>query len=192
MTNDFITLELRWFNRGNLPKQVNDWFTTDCPGETLGSPETREDTYLYIPDCPYLNIKFRQGSLEVKWRKAELGIRQFSRHWEGGIEQWIKWSCQDSTSESLMPQGGLTQGSWVSVNKARSQRFYQEITYELTQLTVNNENWWTIAFEALVDVDTMNLEEFEQGVREIGQTYQGLPLKNYQSCAYPSWLLIAN
>ncbi|MEQ9669916.1 hypothetical protein [Coleofasciculus sp. G2-EDA-02] len=188
MTNDFITLELRWFNRGILPTKVNDWFATDCPGETLGLPETREDICLYIPDCPYLNIKFRQGSLEVKWRKAELGMRQFGGFGEGSIEQWIKWSCQDSTSESLMPKGGLMQGSWVQVKKARSQRFYQEITYELTQLTVNNENWWTIAFEALVEVDTMNLEEFEQGVSEIGQTYQGLSLQNHQSCAYPSWL----
>ncbi|MCA1995017.1 MAG: hypothetical protein LDL41_23650, partial [Coleofasciculus sp. S288] len=68
------TLELRWFYHGTPPVEVEYWFSTDCPGELLRPPEEREDLYLYTPQCDYLNIKLRQGSLEVKWRKAELAV----------------------------------------------------------------------------------------------------------------------
>jgi hypothetical protein len=53
------TLELRWFSHGTLPTEVKHWFSTDCPGKLLGSPEEREDLYLYIPECDELNIKLR-------------------------------------------------------------------------------------------------------------------------------------
>jgi hypothetical protein len=65
------TLELRWFSHGTPPKDVEQWFSVDCPGEFLGSLEEREDLYLYTPECDYLNIKLRHRSLEVKWRSAQ-------------------------------------------------------------------------------------------------------------------------
>ncbi len=135
------TLELRWFVHGTPPKAVEHWFNVDCPGELLGSPEEREDLYLYISECDYLNIKLRQGSLEVKWRKAELGILQGGECWEGKVEKWLKWICEDPDKQSMLPANGVGEKAWLGVKKRRAQRRYQGIAYELTQLKVRNDNW---------------------------------------------------
>ncbi|NEQ23301.1 MAG: hypothetical protein F6K28_29940, partial [Microcoleus sp. SIO2G3] len=99
------TLELRWFSQGTPPTEVEHWYSADSPGELLGSPEEREDLYLYTPECDYLNIKLRQGSLDVKWRKAQLGSREFGEdsgtNWHGNVEKWLKWVCEDSEQESI-------------------------------------------------------------------------------------------
>lgn len=181
------TLELRWFNRGMLPAEVEHWFQTDSPGNRLGSPEQREDWYLYTPNCDYLNIKLRQGNLEVKWRKAQLGILQLSADWQGNAETWLKWSCQDPTEQSLVPVDIVGQQPWIPVQKVRSQRLYEDITFELTQLTVKNDHWWSIAFE--VGTPEVNqLDQFESIVSQVAKTYRGSELLADNSYAYPHWL----
>ncbi|MBE9127532.1 MULTISPECIES: hypothetical protein [unclassified Coleofasciculus] len=182
----FTTLELRWFYRGTSPTEVEQWFSTDCPGELLGVPEEREDVYLYVPDCSYLNIKVRQGSLEVKWRKKELGIRQFSNSWEGNVETWLKWLCDDPAQESFIPKTSIEKKPWVRVKKVRSQRHYEGITCELTQLYINTDTWWTVAFEG--DVEEVSPDSFDRVVSEMGKTYRGLELLADQSYAYPNWI----
>jgi hypothetical protein len=181
------TLELRWFVRGTLPTEVEHWFNIDCPGERLGSPEAREDLYLYTPDCGYLNIKLRQGSLEVKWRKAELGILQFGNGWEGNLEKWLKWICEDPDQQSMMPVNVVGEKAWVGVKKVRSQRRYQGVTFELTQLNVRNHAWWSIAFETLAETANRS-DRFETIVAQVSQTYQGPTLRGDFSFAYPAWL----
>lgn len=181
------TLELRWFSQGSPPKEVEHWFNVNCPGELLGSPEAREDLYLYTPNCEYLNIKLRQGSLEVKWRKAELGILRFGNCWEGKVEQWLKWICEDPDKQSMMPVNVVGEKAWVEVKKVRSQRRYQGITFELTQLNVGNHTWWSIAFEMLAEAANGN-DRFETIVTQVSQTYQGPVLQCDLSFAYPTWL----
>ncbi|MGL4619835.1 MAG: hypothetical protein ACRCZS_12370, partial [Chroococcidiopsis sp.] len=66
------SLELRWFISGELPLEVSSWFEQDKLGGQLQAPETREDVYLYVPECEYMGLKLRQGRLEIKWRQAEL------------------------------------------------------------------------------------------------------------------------
>ena len=181
------TLELRWFVRGTLPTEVEHWFNVDCPGERLGSPEAREDLYLYAPDCEYLNIKLCQGSLEVKWRKAELGILQFGNGWEGNVEKWLKWICEDPDQQSMMPVNVVGEKAWVGVKKMRSQRRYQGVTFELTQLNVRNHAWWSIAFETLAETANRS-DRLETIVAQVSQTYQGPALQADFSFAYPAWL----
>ncbi len=181
------TLELRWFSYGTLPTEVKHWFSTDCPGKLLGSPEEREDLYLYIPECDELNIKLRQGSLEVKWRKAELGILRCELPWQGKVEKWLKWICKDSEQQSILPATVAGEKAWVTVKKVRSQRLYRDISYELTQLSVKIDTWWSVAFE-MADKEANSFNTFEGVVREVSKTYRGseLPVKN--SYAYPHWL----
>ncbi len=181
------TLELRWFVRGTPPKEVKHWFSVDCPGELLGSPEEREDLYLYTPECDYLNIKLRQGSLEVKWRKAELSMLQFGECWEGKVEKWLKWTCEDPDKQSMMPANVAGERAWVGVKKVRSQRQYQGITFELTQLNVRNDAWWSIAFEMATE-EANECDRFEQIISQVSQTYRGPKLKRDNSFAYPTWL----
>jgi hypothetical protein len=190
------TLELRWFVRGTPTHEVEHWFNVDCPGKVLGSPEEREDLYLYVPECDYLNIKLRQGRLEVKWRKAELGILRLGDCWEGKAEKWLKWICDDSDQQSMMPAHVVGEKSWVRVKKMRSQRHYQGMTYELTQLSVKNDVWWSIALEMVVPErhrsDSRNAAQvdprFQELVNQVSQTYRGPKLECDRSFAYPTWL----
>lgn len=181
------TLELRWFSQGTPPQEVERWFSTDCPGELLGSSEEREDWYLFTPECNYLNIKLRQGSLEVKWRKAELGVLRFAECWEGKVEKWVKWRCEDSTQESLVPADIVGERAWIGVKKKRSQRQYQGISYELTQLEVKRDRWWSIAFEMAV-AEAGQFDNFENALNEVSKTYPGSELPAKKSFAYPTWL----
>lgn len=182
-----ITLELRWFSHGTPPAAVEHWFSADCPGELQGLPEEREDLYLHTPECDYLNIKLRQGSLEVKWRKAELGIRRFDPHWEGKVEHWLKWSCKDPTQQSIMPADVIGKGPWLGVKKKRSQRFYQGISCELTQLSFRNDVWWSAAFELAAE-DANQINRFESVISQVSKTYRGPELLAKHSHAYPRWL----
>jgi hypothetical protein len=190
------TLELRWFVRGTPTNEVEHWFNVDCPGELLGSPEEREDLYLYTPECDYLNIKLRQGSLEVKWRKAELGILGFGDCGQGKAEKWLKWVCQDSDQQSMMPANVVGEKAWVGVKKMRSQRHYQGMTYELTQLSVTNDVWWSIALEMVIPERhtrdsrkaVQAVDRFEAIVSQVSQTYRGPTLECDRSFAYPTWL----
>lgn len=183
------TLELRWFARGQPPTEVERWFNADCPGELMEMPEEREDLYLYTPGCDYLNIKLRQGSLDVKWRKTQLGSRQFSNCWEGQVEQWLKWTCEDPGSQSMMPAEVMGKGPWISVQKVRVQRQYQAVSYELTQLSVMDDDWWSIGFEAAIEQDEQ-FERFERVVAQVSQTYRGPELLTEHSYAYPAWLCL--
>ena len=199
-----VSAELRWFKCGKLPDAIAQWFQQDELGNYLAPAEERVDVYLYLPACDYMGIKLRQGRLEIKWRKAELGILRFGDTLEGKAEKWGKWLCEDPTQESFQPQdvGGE---SWVSVNKVRSQRRYQVLSgesikavpvtesvdqgcnVELTQLSINGNNWWSLGFEAFGEDDCL-MNNLQAVASEVLKTYGGLKLQSQDSYAYPSWL----
>ncbi|NEQ28186.1 MAG: hypothetical protein F6K28_56235, partial [Microcoleus sp. SIO2G3] len=79
--------------------------------------------------------------------------------------------------------------AWIAVQKKRSQRLYQGVSYELTQLRVNNNDWWSIAFE-VAQRDTDQIEHFETVVRLVRQTYPGSELIAENSYGYPKWLTL--
>jgi len=198
------SLEIRWFYQGKPPEEVETWFNNDFPGELSGTPDEREDVYLSTnPVCAYLNIKLRQGRLEVKWRKAELGILRLGERSQGNPEKWVKWMCEDPTADSITP-AVVGNGPWLSVQKKRSQRLYQvaintsltlvpidqptkdSCAVEVTQLQIQGNDWWTLAFETFGE-DT-SLKEFQSIANQVFKTYAGPPLQVQDSFAYPQWL----
>ena len=106
------TAELRWFARGSLPAEIEHWFEQDQLGDHLAPAEEREDVYLYLPGCDYLGIKMRQGRLEIKWRKAELGVVGFEDRVEGKAEKWVKWTYRGA---KLQQPDSFAYPSWLSV-----------------------------------------------------------------------------
>ncbi|MFB2970121.1 hypothetical protein ACE1CD_14190 [Aerosakkonema sp. BLCC-F183] len=200
-----ITSELRWFNRGKIPPEINDWFNADVFGEHYQLPEEREDIYLYIPECEYLGIKLRQQRLEIKLRKAELDTLSLGDHIEGKVEKWVKWSCEDATAESLIPADALKASPWVSVKKVRSQRKYQvsaeaSVTsvpvdkainegcnVEITQLDIKDNLWWSLALEAFGE-DANLMYNLKTVAVWLFQTYPNFKLQLQNSYAYPKWL----
>ena len=200
------TYELRWFYPGTIPQDVELWFEQNCLLEPLQPPEEREDLYLYSPMCDFMGVKLRQGRLEVKWRKAELGVVRFGEFVEGKTEKWAKWVCCDPTEESFQPNLVLDNPSWVSVQKIRYSQLYQLFpelppqpvvsknegidngcTVELTHLIIQENAWWSLAFEAFGE-DACLVENLQRTASWVFQTYCGLKLLAVNSYAYPSWL----
>lgn len=186
------SIELRWFYPGNLPEEISTWFKADNLAQPLLPPEQREDIYLFVdPDCDYMGIKLRQGRLEVKWRRAELGTISFGNLVEGKLEKWGKWFCEDSTGESFQPQGVVTKSKWIRVKKVRQQRTERDCSMEITQLGINGNNWWSIAFEAIGE-ENASLANLQAVGSQVFQNYSSLQLQVQDSFAYPSWLAIAS
>lgn len=183
------SLELRWFISGELPSEISAWFVQDKLGGQLQPSETREDVYLYTPECEYMGIKLRQGRLEVKWRQAELEILPFARI-EGKLEKWSKWLCEDPKEESFKPERVLKQKSWLKIGKVRSQRLYDSCALELTQLNIRDCKWWSLALETL-GTEPQQMNKLQSIFESVGKTYSGSHLQAQNSYAYPKWIAIA-
>lgn len=202
-----LTTELRWIYQGTPPEKITHWFQYDCPGEYIGTPQTREDLYLYTPDSDYLNIKLRQERLEIKWRQVELGVVSFGSSWEGNLEKWDKCICEDLSAR--IPANAATTGTWVSIKKTRTQRTYQFIpgqsiksvpvdrqipqgcNIELTQLTLEDRDWWSFGLEAFGEESTL-IENLQSTARLVSRSYPAeFQLSVGDSFAYPKLLSIA-
>lgn len=88
----------------------------------------------------------------------------------------------------MIPDDRVGKKPWVAVKKKRSQRLYKGIMFELTQLSVQNDDWWSIAFEG-AEENTNRLDSFVNIVSEVSQNHQGLELLFDSSYAYPRWFL---
>ncbi|HEY9772040.1 MAG TPA: hypothetical protein V6C71_26645 [Coleofasciculaceae cyanobacterium] len=201
------TLELRWFVAGMPSVVVQRWFKLECPGELLEDEPDREDLYAEqnLPsdrlkaclfrtvDPEAVNLKLRQGNLELKLRQQELGIYQFgqiddSAIWSGKIEQWCKYSQQDLQDSNLLTADLVNQTSWLSVHKRREQKTYRNVKIELTDLKVKSDRWWSIAFEMALDSkNQLSEQHLREVVEQAARSYQGAKLLSHNSYSYSSW-----
>lgn len=197
------SLELRWFCPGKLPRQVEQWFQQECPGQLLQSPDERVDQYLLIPNCHYMSVKLRQGRLEVKWRQQQLGAIAGSASAQGCGERWLKWLCTDAGESLVFGDQPLT-GPWLAVDKLRSQRKYRVqghgtftgvavdeplergCAVELTRLRLQAQDWWTLGFETFGSA--LLLTDLQGLAQQILQSYPGPTLNLANSWGYPEWL----
>ena len=209
------TLEVRWYIRGKPPATVQRWFEFECPGKLLGL-ESRRDWYAYCQpnqlgefakfsnralNREEINLKLRQGNLELKLRQQEFGIHRFSylpnSHICGKTEQWCKFSQQELKS-NLLTGNLLNKFNWISVDKKREQKIERGVKSELTCLKIDKpssmallrECWWTIAFEMERNIHPRQQDNcFIEVVEKACQTYCGPELLAVDSCGYSQWLL---
>src|SRR3974377_1193794 len=81
-------IEVRWILPGPLPGPVTEWFD-NFPVTT----ETRQDSYLVMPQLPGLSVKIRGDlALEVKEHNGNRGILDVSGLVQGRLQAWRKWS----------------------------------------------------------------------------------------------------
>lgn len=204
-----LTTELRWFYDGILPTSIREWFGQAALGRGLEAPQARKDRYLLVPNCDYLNVKLREGSLEVKLRQESLGAFQVKPRWVGQIERWMKWSCDDAAIASPVSQRFSSDGQWMDVYKARQQCHYQlnadqsfqalsvdqlaeqsirqGCSIELTQLKTDRHEAWSIAFEAFGEGDRQ-LEVLHRLAEQVADMPHSPALSLDHSFAYPHWL----
>lgn len=202
------TLEVRWFFRGIPPASVQRWFRLKCPGKLLGKSEKRKDLYALLKQEHFdslarfltrrlsreqVNLKFRQGNLELKIEQQELGIYRFSHSQqslicEGKVEQWCKSDRQ--MLDLALPTNLLQETEWIAVDKEREQKIEQGVKSELTWLKCNRKCWWTIAFEMISnESDGQQNSCFQNVVNRACQTYSGSKLLSTNSFGYSQWLL---
>ena len=201
------TLEVRWFIKGTPAAVVQHWFKSECPGQLLTPQgQTREDLYAYGNLKDYLNkfkefapnlardqinLKLREGNLELKLRQKQFGIETFTHEndrsiWSGRVEQWCKLSQQQS--KDAASSFNLTDINWISVFKKRLQKSDRDVKSELTLLETNNSAWWSIAFEMPQSDNNVKVNFFREVVEQAAKTYSGSKLLAANSCGYADWL----
>ncbi|MGA9161712.1 MAG: hypothetical protein WB297_12730 [Actinomycetota bacterium] len=151
------TLEVRWIRRGALTAPMVEWF-----GALGEDDETREDVYLVGESIRGLSVKIRGGAqLDLKVAQGTRGILDVEGRAEGEIESWQKWAFPLPSALA----GDIASPGWVTVRKIRHIRRFSHAdvvpaeraldgidapwcAVELTDVSVDDEPWWTLGFEA--------------------------------------------
>ena len=157
----FPSIEIRWFWAGEAPPSVRLWF---LKGREVSEPSARTDHYL-LGVGPDLNIKLREGRIEVKQRQGPPHRFELSARRTGWQERWIKWSFALDRAPGYIAGVEEDPGAWLAVHKRRYLRTFaweedgiQETgnetflpvgcNAELTELVVENRTWYSIGLEA--------------------------------------------
>jgi hypothetical protein len=198
--DNFQTIEVRWFYRGEIPAQIGNWFGT--VGQRLENIDSRSDIYLQS-SSPDVGVKLRQGNLEVKYRQQQIGRFTIAGCEDSRVECWSKWICADEGGV-LTPTQFATKVGWLKVDKVRDRRLFRvefgecleliqverpiaEIaSIELTQLQALGQSWWTLACEYF----GRDLEIDRQFLPLVSKLLAGSEFDRFVpqiSCGYPQW-----
>jgi hypothetical protein len=199
----YPTVEVRWFYRGVVPRATLEWF--QAGGSDPCAPASRTDYYLRRPNGDALGIKLREGRIEIKQRQRQYGVLRLHQRVAGRVEGWQKWSLALARADSGIGSGVALDPAWLGVKKERRLRVYQltadqEVkaisvsgnsaqgcSMELTQVSVGEQVWWSLGFEAFGDESALqeSLLLIAWHVLAAGAP----PTLNAQdSCSYPQWL----
>jgi hypothetical protein len=189
------SVEVRWFVEGGLPPEVTDWYE-DAVG--LADWQERTDRYIRPAAEGGLNVKWREGQLEVKRRIEVVGPASWGGA-AGTVERWRKWSFHLSDESPLAATGR----DWIAVTKHRTVRtltFREDrlvltkprevlqhgCTVELAEVTVQHASWWSVCLEAFgPDAEARALLE-QTASRVFAENPP--PLAAEQSLNYVDWL----
>ena len=197
MQQPLFTREVRWFDRGEIPPELQSWF--DRLGEKQVQPP-RVDLYLAGMDAS-VGIKLREGLLEIKPRLEDFGIQMFLTGVAGRVGNWSKWSF--SLADGDWP--GSEAAHWIPVEKVR-QIFYFRFDHgeialskpgeipesggglELTAVSLaGEERWWTLGFEVIGPQEEQG-EILTRLVRHVFDRQSSPMLSVEKSLSYPEWL----
>jgi len=199
----FPTAEVRWFYRGQVPLEVETWFRRGAG--TVEQYPSREDHYLRLGDTYALGIKLRESRIEVKQRVRRPGVFRFHERVTGIVEHWRKWSFQLAEPDTALSSVAVPTTSWIPVRKERMLRRYQltidrhvvpvsgsqpsrkGCELELCRVHVEEQDWWTLAFEAFGEESALQ-EQLERVVRHVFAADEPPSLNASQSRGYADWL----
>ncbi|UII22188.1 hypothetical protein [Fulvivirga ligni] len=183
------SVEVRWVFEGKLPEVMETWADTF---QAKHQP-VRTDYYFHKHDQGTLGIKLREGNIQIKPLINTLSKYSFGAH-EGQLEQYTKWSyaVEDNKEWSFMIQHPET---WVEITKSRKMtRFTLEGGFpdriemgvnveegcemELSHLSVRDQDYWTLAFEAFGTTPEENLHKVLRHIFETSEPPVTLSLEN--------------
>lgn len=192
------TLEARWFGTPPLPPAFQKWFST------LGTVETETQTDLYLPaEDPALNLKLRDGQLQIKRRLAGPLRTSFGDQAAGHCEQWVKWSFALQEETSPLWDEDPTD-LWVAVQKTRDQISIPPdeqsalstnlpttppatLEAELTTIETAHESAWTFCLETQGPLSSLADTLMIAGPLLVDDTLT-ITLSDDQSFGYVRWL----
>jgi hypothetical protein len=203
------SLELRWFFKGLVPAEVQEWFNLKFATRRPPKEKSRTDIYFIVRDREDLGLKLSRGRLELKWRQAAGPFSLSDPPLSGVTETWVKeeWRGAKELGGCLDLAFGKPklQGWRVEVHKTRSLRKYQVdargrpsdlamdrpaarfFKVELTGLSKHDRPWWTLGME--VSGEPENLQEiFAAAVQNLWRDHPPLELHADRSYGYPHWL----
>ena len=198
------SVEVRWFFEGPIPDEMEKWF---CRGGLLNKAAPREDHYVLFPAPLGLNVKLREGRLEIKSLVKALGARSFAADVSGNVQMWEKRSGGDAAFKEFERLRTSSPDLWIAVTKERTLRKFspggdsiKEVAastvflsngcnVELTKITVKGSDSWSLAFEAYGD--SARVEEHLQRTTALvlsDKRRPRNPLAIANSHSYPEWL----
>jgi hypothetical protein len=201
------TFDLHRFRKGDLSlDQTKAKIRTDfylcLPGvESLGMKLRGEE------DQSERATSRKEMNLEVKSRQREYGTTAFPTGQTGRLEYWSKSVFStESTNPQIFDLLQAENNAWIVVTKERYLRLYEVVNgkeahpfplekrctdgcrVELTKLTVHQQNWWTLGFEAFGATEEAMVNNLKLSAHVFfTQTgWEGFEEKD--SSAYPKWL----
>ena len=131
----FASIETRWFFEGDSSRHpdLRRWFESSTPfpraagvqepewkGRAGGAP----DVYLLMPGCTDMGVKWREGTLQIKGRVADLGQRSFGNGHAGRVQRWIKWTYPEvpAAYRELFEADSAHELTSAAVHKTRALR----------------------------------------------------------------------
>lgn len=197
------SVEVRWFFEGPIPDEIEKWF---CRGGLLSKAAPREDHYVLFPAPLGLNVKLREGRLEIKPLVKALGARSFAADVSGNVQMWEKRSGGDAAFKEFERLRTSSPDLWIAVTKERTLRKFspggdsiKEVAagkvflsngcnVELTKITVKGSDYWSLAFEAYGD--PARVEESLMRVAALVLSDKRHPqfFSAANSHSYPEWL----
>ncbi len=209
------TIEVRWFWVGGLDanSELKSVFESIRPIERRSDvrgvrwSQPREDVYLLVPSAEDLGIKWREGELQVKGRRALVGEMVFGGRIRGIVEHWTRWSHKgpavDASLKPLFTSGDpkttITVWKRRALRKVRldpfgraqevpdSEPIDRGVNCELTDLKVYGSAYASLAFEAFPD-DSEMPEQFSRVVTAFLARFDPTTFDRAESTSYPGWL----
>jgi hypothetical protein len=194
------TVEVRWFFEGALPDAVRRWFEALEDAAAIDQP-ARTDLYVQ-PTGPAMNVKVREGRLEVKRREA-VGPRQpLADGVQARLETWRKWGFPLQPGAA---QEAADDAHWIAVRKRRWLRNYQRsetgvalvgetetpeaaCQVEISEIGARGETGWSLCFEAFGATDRLESVLRATAVHVLSGDVP-FTLAPEQAQGYPAWLM---
>jgi len=202
-----ISLELRWFLDGPLPRALESWFREVLPGHMISTPDRRDDVYLHPARAAEFGVKLREGKLEVKWRERAAPYSGPHRV-QGQMERWLKWTwggADAPAAEDLVSAYGVPRGPWLTVAKTRWQRKYRwegekfapapagdmielGVAIEIAELRLQGRPYSTVLVECYAPDAPRQEELLNAAVDLLWRACPTHLLKPERSYGYPRWI----
>jgi hypothetical protein len=199
----YLSAEIRWFWPRRAPARMQRWFRVATRAHcAAGGGKTRRDAYLLAVDQSEVGIKARgnRPGVEIKGLVAVLADGVATPPFAAPIELWTKWSVAELPLARTVAVG---KQRWVrKFDTAHGAPREVELdaaeqpkdghwpalgcNVELTRLTIEDEIWWTLGFEAFGRLETVAADL--RAVAAAMAARQPPQLGSAQPLSYPAWL----